>query len=137
VKNYNKSNSALLSDRVISMAADRSTGEIWFGTDKGIVTVRETGTAGSEEMNNVYAFPNPVRENFTGNITITGLTRNSTIKITDISGNLVYETRSTGGDASWDMKTYNGNKVSTGVYIVFCNNEDGSVKATTKILIIR
>jgi hypothetical protein len=88
-------------------------------------------------MDEVYAYPNPVREDFTGSITITGLARNSNVKITDISGNLVYETKSTGGDASWDMKTYNGKKVSTGVYLVFCTNQDGRVSAVTKILIIR
>ncbi len=137
VKNYNASNSPLLSDRVISIATEGSTGEVWFGTGKGIVTVRETGTSGSDDMDEVYAYPNPVREDFTGEITITGLARNSNVKITDIAGNLVYETKSTGGDANWDMKTYNGKKVSTGVYLVFCNNEDGTTSTVTKILIIR
>ncbi|MDT8401246.1 MAG: T9SS type A sorting domain-containing protein [Bacteroidales bacterium] len=137
VKNFNVSNSPLLSDHVSSIATDGETGEVWFGTSMGIVTLRETGTTGSSAMDKVYAFPNPVREDFAGNITITGLTRNSHVKITDISGNLVYETRSTGGDASWDMKTYNGKKVSSGVYLVFCNNEDGTVSTVTKILIIR
>jgi len=137
VKNFNASNSPLLSDRVSSIAIDGETGEVWFGTSKGIVTLRETGTTGSLAMDKVYAFPNPVREDFTGNITITGLSRNSRVKITDVSGNLVYETKSTGGDASWDMKTYNGKKVSSGVYLVFCNNEDGTVSTVTKILIIR
>ncbi|MBN1388981.1 MAG: T9SS type A sorting domain-containing protein [Bacteroidales bacterium] len=137
VRNYNTSNSPLLSDRVISIATDGLTGEVWLGTGKGLVTVRETGTAGSEDMNDVYAYPNPVREDFTGDITITGLARNSNVKITDISGNLVFETTSTGGDAIWDMKTHNGKNVSTGVYLVFCNNEDGTVSTVTKILIIR
>ncbi|MBS0011781.1 MAG: T9SS type A sorting domain-containing protein, partial [Bacteroidales bacterium] len=137
VKNYNTANSPLLSDKIMSLAVDGSTGEVWFGTARGIMTVRETGTEGSEQMNRVYAYPNPVREDFTGDITITGLSRNTNVKITDISGNLVYETRSTGGDASWDMKTYKGEKVSTGVYLVLCNNADGTVTSVTKILIIR
>ena len=122
---------------MISVAAEGLTGEIWFGTGKGIVTVRETGTTGSEDMNEVYAYPNPVREDFTGDITITGLARNTNVKITDISGNLVFETRSAGGDATWNMKTYNGKKVSTGVYLVFCSNKDGTISTVTKILIIR
>jgi hypothetical protein len=37
----------------------------------------------------VYAFPNPVRKDFEGNLTITGLLRETHISITDISGNLV------------------------------------------------
>ncbi|MEA1886984.1 MAG: T9SS type A sorting domain-containing protein [Bacteroidota bacterium] len=137
VKNYNTANSPLLSDRVTAIATEGSTGEAWFGTGKGIVTVRETGTSGTIDMKNVYAYPNPVREDFAGDITITGLARNSNVKITDVSGNLVYETKSTGGDATWNMKSYKGEKVSTGVYLVFCNNEDGSVSTVIKILIIR
>lgn len=137
LKSLNTSNSPLLSDHVQSIAIDGETGEVWFGTSMGIVTLRETGTTGSAEMDKVYAFPNPAREDYRGNITITGLARNSRVKITDISGNLVYETKSTGGDASWDMKTYNGRKVATGVYLVFCNNEDGTVSKVIKILIIR
>jgi hypothetical protein len=137
VKNFTSTNSPLPADNVTSIATDGETGEVWFGTTKGIVTLRETGTTGSDNMDKVYAYPNPVREDFTGNVTITGLVRNSHVKITDISGNLVYETESTGGDATWDMNTYNGKKVSTGVYLVFCNNPDGTISAVTKILIIR
>jgi hypothetical protein len=137
IKNYNTSNSPLLSDRVLSMVTDGSTGEVWFGTGKGLVTVRETGSSGSDDLDEVYAYPNPVREDFTGDITITGLARNTNVKITDISGNLVFETTSTGGDATWDMKTYNGKKVSTGVYLVFCSNADGTVSTVIKILIVR
>ena len=55
---------------------------------------------------------------------------------TDISGNLVFETSSEGGQASWDLTTYNGKRVSTGVYIVFCANIDGSKSTVTKILVV-
>lgn len=137
IKYYNTSNSPLLSDQVMALAAEGSTGEVWFGTGKGIITVRETGSSGSDEMEAVYAYPNPVYPDYPGDVTITGLSRNTNVKITDVSGNLVYETTSTGGDARWDMTGYNGSKVSTGVYLVFCTNEDGSVSATAKILIIR
>jgi len=85
----------------------------------------------------VYAFPNPVREDFTGNVTITGLIKDTEVKITDISGNLVYETVSDGGMATWDLKTYNGKQVATGVYLIFCSSSDGSEAFVTKILVIR
>jgi len=119
------------------VANDETTGEVWFATGKGIVVVRETGTKGSGEMNKIYAYPNPVRENFNGDVTITGLARNTNVKITDISGNLVYETTSTGGDATWNLRTYNGKMVSTGVYLILCSNEDGSVSSSAKLLVIR
>ena len=81
---------------------------------------------GERNLPDVYAFPNPVREDFTGNVTITGLMSDTQIKITDISGNLVYETVSDGGQATWDLKTYNGKRVATGVYLIFCASSDGS-----------
>ena len=126
LKNYNEQNSPILSNSILSLAVDNKTGDVWFGTSKGIQSVRGDATTGGENFTNVYTFPNPVREDFTGNVTITGLMRDTQIRITDISGNLVYETVSDGGQATWDLKTYNGKRVATGVYLVFCASSDGS-----------
>lgn len=137
IRNYNSSNSPLLSDNVTSVEVDGKTGEVWIGTSKGIITVRETATAGSDMMNHVYAYPNPVRNDYSGEVTITGLMTNSNVKITDIGGTLVYETTSLGGQASWNLINYRGSRVSTGVYLIFCSSEDGSFSAVTKLLVIR
>jgi hypothetical protein len=137
IRNYNEANSPILSNTIVSLSVDNKTGEVWFGTLKGIQSVRGDATSGGEKFSKVYTFPNPVREDFTGNVTITGLTRDSQIRITDISGNLVYETVSDGGLATWDLKTYNGKRVATGVYLVFCSSSDGSESAVTKMLVIR
>ena len=112
-------NSPILSDSIVSLAVDNKSGDIWFGTSKGIQSFRGNATTEEKNLHNVYAFPNPVREDFTGNVTITGLMRDSQISITDISGNLVYKTISDGGQATWDLKTYNGKRVATGVYLDF------------------
>lgn len=135
--NYTEENSPLLSNSIAGLAIDGISGEIWFGTDKGVISVRGEATLGADEFRNVYSFPNPVRETFTGNVTITGLMRNTEIRITDISGNLVYRTISDGGQASWDLKNYAGVRVSTGVYLVFCASEDGTSSAVTKMLVIK
>jgi hypothetical protein len=137
VKNFNEENSPLFSNSIVSLAVDNKSGDIWFGTSKGIMSVRGDATSGQEKFINVYAFPNPVREDFTGNVTITGLMRDSQIIITDVSGNFVFKTVSDGGSATWDLKTYNGRRVATGVYMVFCASSDGSQAFVTKILIIR
>jgi sugar lactone lactonase YvrE len=137
INNYNEQNSPILSNSIKSIAIDSKSGDVWFGTSKGIVSYRGNATEGEKKFTSVYAFPNPVREDFTGNVTITGLIRDSQIRITDISGNLVYETESNGGEASWDLKTYNGKRVSTGVYLVFCASNDGSESTVTKMLVIR
>jgi hypothetical protein len=137
IKNYNEQNSPILSNSINSLAVDNKTGEVWFGTMKGIQSVRGDATTGEEKFTKVYTFPNPVREDFTGNVTITGLIRDTQIRITDISGNLVYETVSEGGLASWNLKTYNGRHVATGVYLVFCASIDGAQSCVTKMLVIR
>jgi TSS9, PorZ, N-terminal beta-propeller domain/Two component regulator propeller len=137
MKNYNELNSPILSNSIVSLAVDNLSGDIWLGTSKGIQSVRGDATVGEEIFSNVYTFPNPVREDFSGNVTITGLIRDTQIRITDISGNLVYNTVSDGGQATWDLKTYNGKRVTTGVYLVFCASNDGTQSTVTKMLVIR
>ena len=137
VKSYNINNSPVYSDFITSIAIDNYSGEVWFATTEGVISVREEATDGSGSYENVYVFPNPVREDFTGNVTVTGLMSDSQVIITDISGNLVYKTFSTGGQASWNLSTYNGRRVATGVYLVFCSNSDGSKAFVTKMLVIR
>jgi hypothetical protein len=137
IKNFNEQNSPILSNSIITIAVDNKTGDVWFGTAKGVQSVRGDATNGGEKFTNVYTFPNPVREGFVGNVTITGLLRDSQIRITDISGNLVYETISDGGQATWDLKTYTGRRVATGVYLVFCASKDGTQSHVTKMLVIR
>jgi hypothetical protein len=134
---FNDNNSPLFSNNVSSVAVDNKTGEVWIGTSKGIQSYRSNATAGGEKLSGVYAFPNPVRNDFTGNVTITGLVRGTQVKITDVSGNLVYETGSDGGMATWDLNNYRGERVSTGVYIAFCSHPDSKKGAITKILVIR
>jgi len=136
LKNYNERNSQLFSDSIASLAVDNITGEVWFGTSKGVLSVRELATSGKETFNNVYSFPNPVMEDYTGSVTITGLVTGTQIKITDISGNLVFETISEGGQAMWDLSTYNGRRVSTGVYLIFCSDNEGSKSYVTKVLVL-
>jgi hypothetical protein len=137
LKNYNLRNSPMLSDNVLSVSVDNKSGEVWFGTLLGVLSVRGDATSGSSEFTTVYAFPNPVREYFQGSVTITGLIRDSQIRITDISGNLVCRTVSEGGQASWDLTTYDGRRVTTGVYLVFCASSDGSSSFVTKVLVVR
>jgi hypothetical protein len=137
IKNFNEQNSPILSNSIVALSVDNKTGDVWFGTAKGVQSIRGDATTGEDKFTNVYTFPNPVREDFTGNVTIKGLMRDSQIRITDISGNLVYQTASDGGLATWDLKTYNGRRVATGVYLVFCASSDGEQSCVTKMLVIK
>ncbi len=136
IHSFTAENSPLLSNNVYCIAIDDKSGEVCFGTDKGIVCFRSDATAATDNFGNVYAFPNPVKPTYDGPIAITGMANNSIVKITDIAGNLVFETTSEGGQAIWNGKKYDGKRPSTGVYLVFCVNEDASQTVVTKILFI-
>jgi len=134
---FNFSNSPMLSDNIVKISVNELSGDVWFGTSEGIISYRGDATAGKDDYSNIYVFPNPVREDYEGPVTITGLVEGSSVKITDISGNLVFETSSLGGQVTWDLHNYRSARVATGVYLVFCSNQDGSLTAVTKLLVIR
>jgi len=135
---FTKDNSPLPSNTVHNITIDGETGDVYFGTDKGLISFRYTATDGKENYDNLKIFPNPVRENFEGYISIAGLKESSEVKITDAFGKLVYRTVSNGGTAVWDGKRFDGQKASSGVYFVFVN-EDGTGKERRagKILFIK
>ncbi len=136
IHHFNTNNSPLLSNNIMSIAINPVTGEVYFGTDRGIISYQSDAAESTGEFNNVYAYPNPVREGFNGIITITGLVDNTQVKITDLNGNVVCSTISNGSVATWNGKDLHGRKVNTGVYLVICANEDGTQSTVTKILVI-
>jgi hypothetical protein len=84
----------------------------------------------------VLVFPNPVPPGYSGTIAIRGVAENSVVKITELDGRLVYQTRALGGQAVWDGRDYKGRKISSGVYLILIGNDDKSEKAATKIVFI-
>ena len=136
LESFNEANSPLLSNTIQSIAINDQSGEVFIGTPAGIIAYRGEAIAGANEYADVYAFPNPVRQDYDGDIVITGLISDTDVKITDISGNLVHQTKSLGGQAIWNGKNLNGQRVSTGVYLVFGNDRSGEQTFTTKILFI-
>jgi hypothetical protein len=121
---------------VLSIGIDEQSGEVFFGTDKGLISFRGDATAPKESLQELKIFPNPVREDYYGEISIEGLTLDARVKITDITGAIVYETISNGGRAVWDGKKFNGQRPATGVYLVFAINSDGTESTMGKLLII-
>lgn len=136
ILHFTKENSPLLSNSITSIVISQNSGEVFIGTDEGLISYQGNAIDGKETYANVYVYPNPVRENYDGPVTVTGLVEQSDVKITDISGNLVFKTTSLGGQAVWDGTNLNGHRVKTGVYLVFCNDEFGEETHITKILFI-
>lgn len=136
IEYFNTENSPLLSDVVLDIEINEETGEVFIGTEGGIISYQGTATTGTLEHSNVHVFPNPVHPDYEGQIAVQGLVRNADVKITDVVGNLVYQTQANGGMAVWDGKNYNGEKVATGVYLIYSANSDGSEKYVAKVLFL-
>ncbi len=130
-------NSPLPSNAISDIAIDGKTGEVFIATDKGLASFRYTATDGNENYDEVKIFPNPVKEDFSGYISISGLKENAEVKITDTYGGLIYRTKSYGGTASWNGCHFDGRKASTGVYFVFISDTKGKEKKAGKILFIK
>ncbi len=136
ILHFTADNSPLLSDNVTGICIDPKTGEVFFSTGKGIVSYKSDAVEGDDHNGDVYAYPNPVRPDYHGKIAITGLVRDADVKITDIAGNLIFQTTALGGQAIWDGNNFQGQRAASGVYLVFITNEDGTQKKVTKILLM-
>lgn len=136
VLRLNTGNSPLFTDEIIDIAINGENGEVFIGTSGGIISYRATATDGADFFKDVYAFPNPVRPDYIGPIAIKGLVTDANVKITDVSGALVYETTALGGQAIWDGNDYNGRRANSGVYLVYITGKDGTQRMATKVLLM-
>ncbi len=140
LNHFTSENSKLPSDFITEIEVDPVTGIAYIGTTKGLSAYRSDAIQASDNYSNVYAFPNPVRPDYAGWISVTGLMDNSLVKITDTAGNLFFEGYSNGGQIVWDGRDRNGNRVKTGIYLVFASSGGGSMGSqsgvVTKILVV-
>lgn len=140
IEHYDMNNSILPSNRVFSVACDPNSSSVFFATDAGVVEYNSTAAPASDNLDDVYAYPNPVRPDYSGWITVTGLMDNTLVKIADSAGNVFFQGRSEGGMITWDGCNANGDRVKTGVYYVFASHgsgsDSGSDNCVTKIMVI-
>ena len=132
---FNTDNSPLLDNSVNTMAINDD-GEVFFGTNLGVISYRGTATPGGETNSEVTVYPNPVRPGFTGYVGIKGLVEDALVRITTADGSFVTELIAEGGQAVWDCTTVDGQKVRPGVYLVFVSTREGAEKYATKILVM-
>ncbi|TXB64700.1 T9SS type A sorting domain-containing protein [Vicingus serpentipes] len=136
ISHFTTDNSPLFSNNIFDIKINGKTGEVFIATEKGLISYKGTATESNEDFDNVFVYPNPVKPDYTGVIAIRGLTKDTDVRITDISGNIVSQTISYGGQAIWDGNDLNGNRVQTGVYLVFNATKDGELKKAAKILFV-
>jgi ligand-binding sensor domain-containing protein len=134
---FTTSNSPLPSNVINDIDINSVTGEVFIATAKGLVSFKGVSTAANDDLNNAYVYPNPVRPEYQGTVKIAGLLDKANIKITDIEGNLVYETTSEGGTIEWDTTAFGKYKVASGVYMIFISAQDGVETKVKKVMIIR
>ncbi len=139
---FNITNSPLISNRIISIDMNPSTGEVYIGTAEGLMIYKTDATFGDpneQVASEVLVYPNPVRPGYNGPIAIKGLARDATIQITDIQGQLIFEGEANGGEAIWNGMDYNGVRASTGVYLLYSSTKSNFEKPNVlvaKILIV-
>lgn len=140
IQHFTAENSMLLSNNIDDIAVNHQTGEVFFGTSLGLCSYMSDATAPVESMdkNDVYAYPNPVDfSNYSGFVTITGLSYAADVKITNAAGFLIAEGRSTGGQFTWDGRDTKGNRVASGVYHVVTATHDGKKGTVCKVAVVR
>lgn len=134
---FNQSNSTLLSNIVHAVVVHKKTGEVFFLTENGICSYRSTATEPVTEKSKPIVFPNPVPPGYAGTIAIRELPANAWVRITELDGRLVHQTRSVGGQAIWNGKNYKGERVSSGVYLVYISDELNTQRVAAKIFFIK
>jgi ligand-binding sensor domain-containing protein len=134
IQRFTKDNSPLPTNEIRKIKVHPRTGEVFIATTMGLVSWRGNATDGAENNDQLLVFPNPVPADYAGTIAISGLVANADVRITDISGQLVYRTKAQGGQAVWNGKNYTGQKPRSGVYYVFVTNEDGSETKAGKFI---
>ncbi len=138
VENFTTTNSLLISDNIVSLAINDRTGEVYVGTDRGLMSYQSDAVEGAPDYSDVYAYPNPINpDRQAGGVIITGLMSDSSIKITDLAGNLVSGGTSIGGMYRWNCTDMRGDTVKAGIYLVLAAQKDGSSGVATKIMVIR
>lgn len=136
LEHHTTDNSPLISNNVKDIEINNKTGELFIITDQGLVSYRTDATYEDPDYADVQIFPNPARPDFDGPITIQGIRYNSDVKITDVAGNLVYQTTSNGGTATWDGRTLTGERVQTGIYLIWTAANEGKGKHVGKVAIV-
>ena len=138
VEHFTKENSQLLDNDITDLAINKQTGEVFFATANGLCSYIGDATTPNEEMtsDNVWAYPNPVTPDYTGEITICGLTLNARVMITTASGHLVADGISNGGSFKWNGCDRQGKRVASGVYMVHTATSDGKKGVVCKVAVV-
>jgi len=139
VEHLTTDNTPLFSDNVISIAVNERTGEVYFATDRGLISREGDAVAPARKAGNLFVYPNPVvlGDGNQADITIDGLVEETDIRIVAIHGELVAKLSARGGRVRWDGRDLNNRLVPSGVYLVVAVGQNNEGAAYGKVAIIR
>lgn len=139
LKTYTTDNSELPDNTVYALCYNPDNNSMMISTDSGLAEMFLSTSAAEGEKNDIVAYPNPVRPDYFGYVTIEGLADNALVKIVDSAGYLIKEIGlAAGGEARWDVTNMNSKRVPSGVYHVLASggpNQD-SFSKVAKILVV-
>ena len=138
IEHFTTENSPLLSDNIYSIALHPVTGEAMIGTDLGLCSYQSGVTRPYETLakGNVKVYPNPVRPEYQGRVTIAGLSEGVEVKILSANGQLVRRGNATGGSYLWDVCNAQGSRVAPGVYYIMLSTPSGGNSVAAKMVVI-
>ncbi len=135
----NTGNSSLPDDMVYGLGYVADTNSMMFSTDNGIAEYFLPASAMSDSKAQARAYPNPVRPDYFGYVTIDGIPEGSLVKIADVHGNLVKDLGYiSGGETQWDVTDLSFRRVGSGVYYILTSTDDNLGKQANvgKILVV-
>ncbi len=135
IQHFTTENSPLPSNTVLSIGIEPSEGDVFFFTKNEIISYKGNATEPSATQSAIKIYPNPIAPNYNGPILIKNLVNNALVKITDINGQLMMQTRAIGGQAIWNGRNQYQQKVASGIYLIFVRDDLGNEKAVGKIMI--
>lgn len=138
IRRFNTTNSPLATNTVYQVCCNPNSNSVYVTTPDGLYEYFSDSSPAEPSYDDIYAYPNPVRPDYGGDVTIMGLMDNTLVKIADASGNVLAQKKSTGGMVTWDCCDQYGNPVKSGVYLVLCSRANGGSEAVvTKIAVIK
>lgn len=137
IHHFTTENSPFTSNAIMDLAINNKSGELYIVTSNALFLYKTDATVSAETYKEVFVYPNPVKENFEGDVTINGLMENSLVRISDSEGRIIHQGHSNGGTFVWNGRTISGKRVDTGVYFIYASQDDGSSKMVTKIAFIK
>ena len=135
LQHFTTENSPLPDNTVLSIGIEPTDGDVFFFTKNEIISFKGEATESVKSQSAIKIYPNPIAPNYNGPILIKNLVNNALVKITDINGQLIMQTRALGGQAVWNGRDQYQQKVASGIYLIFVRDEMGNEKAVGKIMI--